>query len=285
MRRGEIFHFSIYEGDDDWKVNTKEELKEALNRYRGILLRPTIDYLDSLINLEFSVVRDYISEDDRQSLSELQIYKRVAIYNIYYRALKLFNEKNIPHDFSGINNGLEKLMIKVPLDSKRSVSVFDFNYKRFCFVGDASVPSEYQTMNIGDVSFYQFLESKEMREAELDRVLKKLEGLYDATSLSPYREGIVGGPGDYFYLQNAKEIDVYEQKLMALDNKKSLNDTDKKLVEVTNQVYRMFMEDYGLTSESFEEVKHVRFYDKSKLQRTLVKKQPNLTITNNVRYL
>ena len=42
------------------RVKTKEELLESLEKYKGILSVPMIEYLNSLIELEFSVVRENI---------------------------------------------------------------------------------------------------------------------------------------------------------------------------------------------------------------------------------
>lgn len=42
-----------------------------------------INYLNSLINLEFSVIQDNISNSDRITLFELEVYKRIAMYNVY----------------------------------------------------------------------------------------------------------------------------------------------------------------------------------------------------------
>ena len=81
---------------ENWnKVNTKEELIELLKGYKGVLKDSMVNYLNSLIELEFSVVREYIDNDDRKALSELELYKRIAIYNIYNRALNLFNQQKI----------------------------------------------------------------------------------------------------------------------------------------------------------------------------------------------
>ena len=60
------------------KVKTKEELLDFLKEYRGILTKPMLDYLDSLIELEFSVMKEYISSSDRKKLAELDIYKEIA---------------------------------------------------------------------------------------------------------------------------------------------------------------------------------------------------------------
>ena len=69
--------FGTYE-----KIDSKEKLNGWLEEYKGVLSGEMIEYLNSLINLEFSVVRNNINEKDRKLLSELYIYERIAIYNI-----------------------------------------------------------------------------------------------------------------------------------------------------------------------------------------------------------
>ena len=70
-------------------INSRDELIEYLNKYKGILKDSILDYLNSVLNLEFSVLKDYITNADRMALSELEIYKKIAIYNIYNRTLNI----------------------------------------------------------------------------------------------------------------------------------------------------------------------------------------------------
>ena len=61
--------------NENWnKISTREELIELLKGYKGILADSMINYLNSLIDLEFSVIREYISDNDRVALSELEVY-------------------------------------------------------------------------------------------------------------------------------------------------------------------------------------------------------------------
>ena len=275
--------------NDNWnKVNTREELTELLKGYRGILTEPMLNYLNSLIELEFSVVREYISDSNRKALAELEIYKKIAIYNIYNRALNLFNEKKIKYNFSGNEDGLESLTISVPLNDNNSIEVFNFDYKGFHSDGwnTIKIPDEYKTMRIGTISLYQSLESQELREAELNRVMNKLERLYDAHNPYPSRRGVAGGPGPQWAYKHAQEIKKYEKRFTELDSKKELNDMDKREIEITNKIRNLLLEDYELTNKSFEEeIKPVFRHEKSTLQKTLVKRQPNLSITNNIKYM
>ena len=210
---------------NNWnRVNTREELLELLKEYRGILSNPMQDYLNSLIELEFSVIRDYIKDEDREVLAELEVYKKVAIYNIYNRALNLFKMQDMQLSISGNENGFESLDVSTQLNDK-NVRLFHFNYSEKRSLND-KIPDEYKTMRIGTVNLYQTLENKELREKELNRVMNKLEELYDKRNPYSSRRGVYGGPSQYWRHQHSLEIAEYERLFTELDSKKELTDED-----------------------------------------------------------
>ncbi len=268
------------------KVKTKEELLELLKGYVGILTEPMLNYLNSLIELEFSVIREYISDSDRKALAGLEVYKKIAIYNIYNRVQNLFNQQNDRFILSGNNDCLERLSVSTKL-SDRSVKLFDFDYKEIHSSGwnTPEIPSGFKTLNIGDVSLFQTFESKELREAELDRVMRILDRLYDERNPYPSRPGIVGGPGTTWYFDHARKIQEYEERFKQLDSKKELSDEDKREIEITTQIHDLLLEDFGLTNESFIEQSNNFEKNKTNLNKTLVRRMPNLTITNHIKYI
>ena len=118
----------ILRKNGNWnKINTREELLELLKKYNRILSGSMIHYLNDLVDLEFSVIKDNINvnEDDKKILSELEIYKRIAMYNIYNRALNMFEEANPEIMISGNNDGIEGLNVYASF-GERSFQVFDF---------------------------------------------------------------------------------------------------------------------------------------------------------------
>ena len=110
------------------RVETKEELLESLEKYKGILSVPMIEYLNSLLELEFSVVRENIGKQDRDALSELDIYRNVAIYNIYNRAKNLLNEMSDTLKIKGNEDGWEELSVELPL-LNGTVQLYEFDYR------------------------------------------------------------------------------------------------------------------------------------------------------------
>lgn len=285
---------------DHWnKVNTKEELLSLLEENKLILTDYVIEYLNSLIELEFSVMRDYISKDARKALSELEVYKRIAIYNIYYRALNIFKKDGTEFKISGNNDGIEGLTVYAPL-GERSAKLFEFNYQEGSTGFQSQIPNGYKIMHIGNISLFQTIENEEQREAELMRVMSILDRLYDEKNpyhfrlhaysgpASQFRSHTYGGPAPQWALEHSNKIRKYEEKFKQLDSKKELTDEEKREIEITKQFHELLLEDYGLTNKSFEEENNesiINGRQTSKLQKTLVIKQPNLTIRNHIRYI
>lgn len=274
--------------NDNWnKINTREELITLLKGYEGILTDSMINYLNSLIELEFSVIRDYISDNDRIALSELEVYKRIAMYNIYHKALNIFKENGTELKISGNNDGIEGLTVYAPL-RERSAILFDFNYQEGNIGFQSRIPSGYKTMHIGNISLFQTIENAEQREAELMRVMTTLDRLYDEKNPYHSRPRTYGGPAPQWAFEHNKKISEYEEKFKQLDSKKELTDEEKREIEITKQFHELLLEDYGLTNKSFEEENNrsiINGRQKSELQKTLVRKQPNITITNHIKYI
>lgn len=255
--------------------NNKEELKKLLEEYKGILTSYIINYLDSLIELEFSVVRDYIKDEDKKVLSELEVYQKIATYNIYNRALNILNNSALQLRMTGYNC----LSVSALLNDGY-VSLFDFNYhKRF----NIDIPKNYKNMEIGTISLYRVLENPEIREEELYRILNILEDLYNETN--PYSlpyDNCYGSQASRWEYQHNEAIKKYENMFQELDNKKGLTEEEKQKIEVTNQICDLFLKDYGLTAKDFQEES---INNKSKTNKELVKTIPNLTIVNHINYL
>ena len=142
-------------------------------------------------------------------------------------------------------------------------------------------------MKIGTVTLYRTLENKDLREKELNRILERLESLYVANNPYLVRHDVIGGPDVYWERQHKEKIEELEKKFTELDNKKELTEVDKQEIQLTNYIHQLFLTDYGLTNEDFEESKMSKFTtaEIDKMNKTQVKKLPNLTISDQIHYL
>ena len=265
------------------KVNTKEELLQLLKDYKVILNNQVIDYLESLINLDFSVIRENIDDKSKEALSELEIYKRIAIYNIYNRAINIFTQSNIPLIITGNEEGFESLSISVPIED-RNIKIFDFKYGEQKSL-NYKIPDEYKTMKIGSINLYQKIENKELRIQELKRIIDKIERLYGTQNPYQYHPKKVGGSYVKWKIERQKEIEKYQMMLDKIDSHNELTEIDIKEIEIMNKAHDLLLEDYGLTNDSFEDDVSITSKCSNNLQKTLIKRQPNITITNNIEYI
>lgn len=284
----------------DSNISIQVELFELLNEYKGILKDSMIDYLNSLIGLEFSVIREYISESDRKRLAELDIYKIIAIFNIYNRALKLFEKSRVDYDI--YNSDCSGLKVSTSIDD-RSVDLFGFNYIER---ENDSIPSDYRSMKIGDISLYQTLENEQAKNVEFQRVKNKVRELEDVfKKIHPY-----ANPSVYYKVKD--DLEGYNQKLARLLAKKEASNIYKQEIETTNYIRDLFLEDYGIEKEELEDKTVYDDYkkftepkvvvpsttvagihlppivelprEKDLTQITLTKKMPNLRIHNHITY-
>lgn len=265
------------------KVNTKEELLQLLKDYKIILNSQVIDYLESLINLDFSVIKENIDDKSKKALSELEIYKRIAIYNIYNRAINLFTQSNMPLIITGNDEGFESLSISVPIED-RNIKIFDFKYGEQKSL-NYKIPDEYKTMKIGSINLYQKIENKELRIQELKRIINKIEMLYGTQNPYQYHPKKVGGSYVKWKIERQKEIEKYQKMLDKIDSHNELTEFDIKEIKIMNKAHDLLLEDYGLTNDSFEDDVSITSKRSNNLQKTLIKRQSNITITNNIEYI
>ncbi len=265
----------------DKKINTKEELEWGLTNYKGILSDHIIEYLKSLIELDFSVLREYISNTDRLSLGELDIYKRIAMYNIYNRTIEILSNSDIPININDSNNILA-------IDNNtydKTVNIFRYDYSK-AFINDKKlIDSGYRTSNIGNISLYLLVKNPDMVIFELDRIMKKLEELYDAKNPYANPEGIYEGLSSKWKRMHNEEIAKYEKMFKELDNYNNVGDNLDKEIELSKYCNDLLLRDFGFTNKDFCDEAKLFSRSESKLCKRRIKKLSNLEIDNNIKYV
>ena len=78
------------------ELDPKQVLLDKLKLYRGILTGEKLEYLESLIELETSAVRNELSLEEQQALLDLGLYQDVVKYNIGHRTMKILESLNVP---------------------------------------------------------------------------------------------------------------------------------------------------------------------------------------------
>ncbi len=271
---------------------SKEELKLLLESHKGILSKEIIEYLNSLIELEFSVIKDNIDLNNREILTELSIYRYVSIYNIYNRSIKLIKAQKLPIDINRFDKPIDvcedSLNLSFVTRSKKRINVFEYDYNYHSPYKN-KIPEYYYNRNLGEITIYQTIESKERKEEEINLILEKLERLYDKEvpikNKILIEEYLMGCP---LPIENKLEIGLLEKRFTELDSIKELTKEKRKEIEITNYVAKIILDDMGLTEDDFIEDTYDLFnFSKefTNLEETRVKKLTNLEIKRKIKYI
>lgn len=236
-------------------ISTQEELRELLIKHKNILSDAIYNYLVSLVELEFSVIRDYIGEDERCILSELEIYRKIAVYNILTRALKTLSNYKSEINLSNIK-------------------IFEF------------ISNELTSYKeIGSILLYQTITSKEARILELARIKSILNNLYNEICPYPIFRNLEASPVATWEYAHMLEIKKYKNLYRSLSERK-INDAEKQEIEIQKIIHDLLLDDYGLTSESFEKLtQDSKLGNSSLLDKILIKKIPGINIIDNIKYI
>ena len=232
-------------------LNNKNELLEKLFKYRNIFNDKIYKYLEGLIELEYSCIKRYLDASDLEVLSNLELYREIARYNIYNRTLSIFKGSNLPLEIN--ENVVGNLQVYVN-NEEDDIKLFEFIYH--------DGPINLKTINkkienIGTISLFKTTLKEEEEQRELVELVSSMCDYDEAKKL------IIPD-------KNLTESETYEKKITETFNKKIL-------------------EDYGLTDSDFLEDSSSLFTNfedgKTEWQKVMIKKFPNLTIKNYIKYL
>lgn len=255
------------------RVKTKEQLRQEIRRYQSILSKSMVEYLEHCIELDCSVVRKNISDEERLALSELKIYRDTAIYNIYHRAIQLLEQSEIQSLIW--NKTCEStIMVDVLAATIPYGDLFKFEFNL-----PTKVLNDYMNRQIGTISLYQSIEDEDVRKREIDTFSKRINKLQKEQN--PFL-GLSAIQMTKWSMTQMEKIEMCELKVKELDDK-VLTEEDKKRIEYTNYIYELFMKDYGLTEEDF--IEHTPKHKLTEMEKVYVKNMPNLQIKREVSYL
>ena len=254
----------------------KELLKEALKKYKTVINKEKYDYLNSLIELEYSIIVDYISEEEKLVLSELDIYKLIANYNINKRAIKLIEQEKEQFNINIKNNDYDNLSIYADID-RSSIILFNYN--------SVELNNENNTGMVV-ISLYKTIDSIEQREKEIKRIESILDVLYTEKNPYPHIDNVYGGPSSNWSIKHNNDINQYEFKLKKIKEKVELTEKEKQEIEITNKINKLLLEEYGLKESDFVDNQlYNKTKDKTEMYKIRIKQLANFNIKNNIKYI
>lgn len=247
------------------KVKSKEELIRELENYKTILNSEKYDYINSLVELEFSALQNYITQDEKNILLNLAVYRDAVIYNIYKRAYDLFSKYD---EISKVGNDSNNQNLNAFINGFK---IFEFNYNSI---------NNTQNKIIGSILLNNKFIDEDIRDKEIERVINKLDMLKSETNPFSLKSSTLQAYNWNFTHKN--EIEKYENLLDQYSSFEELTDKDKKNLEIINEVNELLLKDYDI---SFEKKDEVFSCVKSKMNKEYIKKLPDVSVKNIIRYI
>lgn len=147
------------------RIIDKKNLQEELLKQKNILSKYIYDYLECLMELEVSFLKEgYISNEERKYLMQLELVQDIVRYNLYERAYKVFEEGSLEYPVSLSDKDQKRESLKVWGISEGE------DYPIFL----------YQDMsNLININLYDLVESEKVREKEIKKIEERIDSLYD----------------------------------------------------------------------------------------------------------
>lgn len=248
---------------------TDQELKEELRTYEGVLNNRVIDYGIRLINLDSSVFQGEFSKDEMEKLMQLDVYKKIAKFNICRKAVKIFADGNFSLSCTDNNNGV---IVQDSYDLGDEFDVFR------CSDIDNNIV----------VNLFEFHNSVEQRKKEIDVVFETLErlnaekcsfGLYASDSYTQAS----GWP-----IEHARDIKATQKALEELNSRDQMSKAQQYEAKVKQYFCDEFIKscdiNFDIGVEVVENNNFIMGRNRNNMARTLVKKYPGISVFKNIKY-
>ena len=274
----------------------KGELILTLKEYKGIFSQSIYSYLYALINNEFSVVRNYISNEDREVLSRLNIFNKISMYNINKRALdifKKFDSEQVSELVITSYSSKEVPRVTAEIGSSE-VTLFGTNNACIKLENPYNfLPSldEKTVINPIVIPLYKSIIDSEKVYSEIERIKAQLK--YLETAKNPFSTECIpkekrhkhvgsGGYAEQWIFDKQLKIESLNRQIEELNKQMITTSQEEKqiIADITSQVFKLFLDDYGLKEEDINKIKESKGTHKK-----YVRKAPGLTIEKNINYL
>lgn len=245
-------------------ISNKQELKNLLKLYKKILNNSTIDYLDSLIELEMSA---FDGSFDKDVLLNLDLYKKIVVYNICNRVLNILDQNE---QILKLDDESKYLSLYTILNDEK-IPLFEFGNEKNIFMENPCV---------GNIELSMVVDGKDLRKIEINRLLNKLQKL--KKEKNPYEDYLIGVYGTSYStweFNHVKEINNCKKMIDSLENR-SITYEDQKKMENINKIHYLLSSELQLNQEDFIEEK-----EESILKKRLIKKSKLVNVEDNIRYI
>ena len=250
-------------------IPKKEKLETELKEYKCILSRPIYKYLEEILNLEYSVIRPNISDGKRIALSRLKIYGGIVKYNLYHRSFNLIKENSRGVTIDDGSSGFDWLYVSSN-EGVKSRQLFNYDAGgRF----HKSIQIDLYSANKESIKD----EVKRLEERR-SHISGPWGGDYDAEGNALY-----GGKNSREMQEAVSRFEAHTKTINELKEKSetNLSKDDKKVIKLGNKFSELFLEEFGLTPEDFQE----KETDSKILQKTYVTIPGTITIYRTTHFI
>ena len=252
------------------KIKTKEELKQELEQWKTMLSREVYSYLEALIKLDNYILnnnptepirmgkmfeidsfkslpvpnkalmlfnrilnKNTITPTIRENLLNLDIYRDISTYNIYWHLQSIFSSYQHNNIILEDNrNQIDGIKLNIQIDNNR-IPIFSYFY----YSMNNNRHNQEKTESIGKILLLKTEElSKEERENNIQTKEEFLNVLLSNNN----------GKENNLIRAKKEEIDFLKSKI-------ELTDTDKELIKIKNEYYQYILESLKLSDSTYEE--------------------------------
>ncbi len=271
---------------DEWEqVTPYKELKEDLLRYKNILSSDVYSYFEALLGLDVSILNNY-SREFEEMVSGMDIYRKLAIFNNYHFARRIFEceSKDIPLEIGGNERGIEGLKVEGKVGNV-SFPIFDYNYSMaYDTFNRYPIQEGCKVIKTGDINLYRdcILEGDSIQEdilLNIKNCMKKLN-----MEKNPYLNGRKSDYTDMLIsmwnLRHEVELKYYQRLFKRFNEGQIYTDGYLEQCSIQEHFDKVFRDAYGINDDND--------FDEDKIHdnvRILTKQYVSGNLIENNRYL
>ena len=249
-------------------LESQKKLLEDLKQYEPLLSKEYYEYLESLLALEISAFNKEFNNDSREILKKIELYKRIAIYNICNRTKNLLLNNGNGIEISTVENYEHPVEFSIfgKMNGK-SINSFRFNIE------------EDSPLYIGDAIIYSSGPNSILRQEEIKRLTKEYEAKLKQDNPHARHDGVKrfqDENGSKWETSRQADLEIINKKLTSLRN---FSLDTNELIAAQNYLAGLILDDMHLKDEDF-----TSSYQHG-LEKTLVRKYPGMSVKHNVKNL
>jgi len=229
------------------RIATTEEVLNIISSYNKVFSKEILDYINALVYLEISVLeKGYLSDKSIEVLTELESFRKIAIYNIFKRLILLMEKQGIK--VQDKNNCFGGIHLRLNTNYFSNILHFSFT------------TNQYSTIILNETSIDENVRNKRLEW------LKLQEKEYNP-----------------FSLETKIHINSIKREINELEKRVEIDDTTRLVMEYQEKLKNAFLKENGIENDELKE-EVIDLGDEPRMVKDLVKKYPHTKVIREIRY-